>query len=56
MIENDFESKYLFSFVSSSSKNENISNTIDISSFIVAKTIKELFLFASSLKTTKSKH
>ena len=65
MIENDSKSKYLLLFISSSSKNENISNTFDFSSFVVtknsssfvvAKTIKELFSSASFLKKKKSKH
>ena len=56
VIENDSESKYLFSFVSSSSRNENISKTFDFSSFVVAKTVKKLSSSASSLKEKKSKH
>ena len=62
MTKNDSKSKYLFSFTLSSSRNENTSNTFDSSSFVATKNssssiaTKELIAFASSLKTTKSKH
>ena len=56
VIENDSEQEYLFSFASFSSRDENISNTIDFTSSVAAKTVEELLSSASSLKTTKSKH